>query len=133
MLDDQAPRLSKGFYYTISLLPNAPSFEKLVGMLQDRVVRRTSTSSSTTFLHVKGKGKLNASLNVVNLLRKGVHFKEMIDINNLKIAASGRKEVGLYHIGLKWLFKTKYHIDGTLDKLKALLVIKGYSQMEGVD
>ena len=36
-------------------------------------------------------------------------------------------------IGLKWIFKTKYHADGTLDKHKARLVAKGYSQVEGVD
>ena len=36
-------------------------------------------------------------------------------------------------IGLKWIFKTKYHVDGTLDKRKARLVAKGYSQVEGVD
>ena len=36
-------------------------------------------------------------------------------------------------IGLKWIFKTKYHADGTLDKRKARLVAKGYSQVEGVD
>ena len=70
-----------------------------VGMLQHRVARELALPSSRV-LHVKGKGKLNASLNVVNLLRKGVHFKEMIDINNLKIAASGKKEVGLYHTNI---------------------------------
>ena len=36
-------------------------------------------------------------------------------------------------IGLKWIFKTKYHADGTLDKRKAHLAAKGYSQVEGVD
>ena len=33
-------------------------------------------------------------------------------------------------IGLKWIFKTKYHVDGTLDKHKARLVTKGYYQVE---
>ena len=36
-------------------------------------------------------------------------------------------------IGLKWIFKIKYHADGNLDKHKARLVAKGYSQVEGVD
>lgn len=33
----------------------------------------------------------------------------------------------------KWVFKAKMHIDGTLDKLKARLVARGFSQMFGVD
>ena len=33
----------------------------------------------------------------------------------------------------KWVFKTKMHIDGTLDKLKARLVARGFSQMYGID
>ena len=35
-------------------------------------------------------------------------------------------------IGLKWIFTTKYHVNGTLDNHKACLIAKGYSQMEGV-
>jgi len=33
----------------------------------------------------------------------------------------------------KWVFKAKMHIDGTLDKLKARLVARGFSQMFGID
>ncbi|KAL5827278.1 hypothetical protein ACOSQ3_019112 [Xanthoceras sorbifolium] len=36
-------------------------------------------------------------------------------------------------IGLKWVFKTKYHTDGTIQKYKARLVAKGYSQQQGID
>ena len=36
-------------------------------------------------------------------------------------------------IGVKWVFKTKYKSDGTLDKHKARLVAKGYAQRPGVD
>lgn len=36
-------------------------------------------------------------------------------------------------IGVRWVYKTKYHSDGTLDKHKARLVVKGYSQRVGVD
>ena len=36
-------------------------------------------------------------------------------------------------IGVKWVFKTKYHSDGSLDKHKARLVAKGYAQRQGID
>ena len=36
-------------------------------------------------------------------------------------------------IGVKWVFSTKFHADGSIQKHKARLVAKGYSQQEGVD
>ena len=35
-------------------------------------------------------------------------------------------------VGLKWIFKTKYHANGSVQKHKTRLVAKGYSQ-QGVD
>jgi hypothetical protein len=34
---------------------------------------------------------------------------------------------GKYVIGTKWVYKTKYKSDGTIDKYKARLVAKGYA------
>jgi hypothetical protein len=36
-------------------------------------------------------------------------------------------------IGIKWVYKTKYKSDGTIDKYKARLVTKGYAHREGID
>lgn len=36
-------------------------------------------------------------------------------------------------IGCKWIFRMKYKVDGTIDKHKARLVVKGYAQKEGID
>eukprot|EP00253_Pinus_taeda_P007016 PITA_07016 len=36
-------------------------------------------------------------------------------------------------IGCKWLYKPKINADGSIEKLKASLVAKGYSHQEGID
>ncbi|KAA3466804.1 Integrase, catalytic core [Gossypium australe] len=36
-------------------------------------------------------------------------------------------------IGCKWIFKIKRNPDGTIDRHKALLVVKGCSQVPGYD
>ena len=36
-------------------------------------------------------------------------------------------------IGCKWIFKRKMKVDGTIDKFKARLVVKGFIQKEGID
>jgi hypothetical protein len=41
---------------------------------------------------------------------------------------AGRKSVGR-----KWLFKKNFNAEGKVEKCKARLVSKGYSQVEGID
>ena len=36
-------------------------------------------------------------------------------------------------IGYKWIFKKKMKVDGTIDKFKARLVVKGFILKEGID
>jgi hypothetical protein len=36
-------------------------------------------------------------------------------------------------VGRKWLFKKKFNEEGKVEKYKAQLVAKGYSQVEGID
>ncbi|GJX11747.1 zinc finger, CCHC-type containing protein [Tanacetum coccineum] len=40
---------------------------------------------------------------------------------------------GCKPLGCKWIFKRKIKVDGTIDKFKARLVIKGFRQKEGID
>nr|GEV18025.1 retrotransposon protein, putative, Ty1-copia subclass [Tanacetum cinerariifolium] len=41
--------------------------------------------------------------------------------------------LGCKPLGYKWIFKKKIKADGTIDKYKARLVIKGFRQREGID
>ncbi|GKC47871.1 zinc finger, CCHC-type containing protein [Tanacetum coccineum] len=40
---------------------------------------------------------------------------------------------GCKPLGCKWIFKRKMKVDGTINKFKARLVIKGFRQKEGID
>jgi hypothetical protein len=40
---------------------------------------------------------------------------------------------GCKPVGCKWVFKKKIMFDGTVDKYKSRLVVKGYTQKEGKD
>lgn len=41
--------------------------------------------------------------------------------------------LGKKPITCKWVYKLKFHADGTLERAKARLVAKGFTQLEGVN
>ena len=60
--------------------------------------------------------------------------KEEIDsINKNKTWSLIDKPSETKVIGLKWIFKIKKNVDGTINKYKARLVAKGYVQESGID
>lgn len=40
---------------------------------------------------------------------------------------------GKHAIGCKWVYKTKFKVDGSIERYKARLVAKGFNQKEGFD
>ncbi|KAL5565115.1 hypothetical protein UlMin_028279 [Ulmus minor] len=40
---------------------------------------------------------------------------------------------GHYTVGCRWVYKLKYHANGSIERHKARLVAKGYTQQQGVD
>ena len=55
----------------------------------------------------------------------------MIQKNQTWILVS--KPIHKHVISVKWVFRTKQNSDGSVNKLKARLVVKGYSQQYGID
>ena len=58
---------------------------------------------------------------------------EISMINKNKTWELVSKPQGKHAIGVKWIFRTKFNTDGTINKHKARLVVKGYVQQLGVD
>ena len=58
---------------------------------------------------------------------------EMDSIMGNKVWELADLPKGKKPIGSKWLFKKKYHPDGSISAYKARLVAKGYRQREGID
>ncbi|KAL9447409.1 hypothetical protein AB3S75_014971 [Citrus x aurantiifolia] len=69
---------------------------------------------------------------------KGTLWKEAINSEVESILQNHTWELvdlppGCKPLGYKWIFKRKMKVDGSIDKHKARLVIKGYRQREGLD
>jgi len=59
--------------------------------------------------------------------------QELEALENNKTWTITKIPEGKKPIGCKWVYKTKFNSDGTIEKHKARLVAKGYNQVEGID
>src|SRR5579871_807696 len=71
----------------------------------------------------------------------GDKFKEWEDAMKLELESIKKNDTwtlttlppGRTAIGSKWVYRLKYNTDGVIDRYKARIVAKGYSQKEGID
>jgi len=61
-------------------------------------------------------------------MKKELHMIEKNNTWKLVYRPQDRKS-----IGVKWVFRTKLNVDGSINKHKVRLVVKGYAQIFGVD
>ncbi|GJV36868.1 retrovirus-related pol polyprotein from transposon TNT 1-94 [Tanacetum coccineum] len=70
--------------------------------------------------------------------RNSAFWKEAIDDEMDSLVSNNTWELsdlppGSKAIGCRWVFRIKYHTDGSIQTFKARLVIQGFSQRQGVD
>ena len=65
---------------------------------------------------------------MVEVVNEDIEAIEKNDIWDLVYLLEGKSS-----IGVKWVYKTKLNEYGVVDRYKARLVVKGYSQQYGVD
>ncbi|GJR76061.1 retrovirus-related pol polyprotein from transposon TNT 1-94 [Tanacetum coccineum] len=76
-----------------------------------------------------------------NSYQEAIKDKGLVEAMNKELDALGRNHTwdlttlpaGHKPITSKWVFKIKYKSDGTLERLKARLVVRGFNQKEGQD
>lgn len=82
----------------------------------------STSSEPTSFLEVVQSPKWRATMD------KEIEALELTNTQTLTTLPPGK-----ISIGCKWVYKTKYKSDGTIERHKARLVAKGYTLSEGLD
>ena len=59
--------------------------------------------------------------------------KEIVALEHNNTWTLTHLPLGKFAIGCKWVYRIKYHVDGTIERYKACLVAKGFTQQHGLD
>ena len=57
-------------------------------------------------------------------------YQSIMKNDALEIVLRPKKK---YVVTLKWIYKIKHYVDGSIDKYKARFVVRGFSQKEGIE
>eukprot|EP00253_Pinus_taeda_P004008 PITA_04008 len=102
--------------------PSAPQLPKWVRATEDAIVQALANYDPSTFGEASGHPDWDVAIN------EKYHSLLGNDTWDLVPLPKGQKLVRC-----KWFYKTKYGIDGKVDKHKASLVAKGFSQVECIE
>ncbi|XP_047263029.1 uncharacterized mitochondrial protein AtMg00820-like [Capsicum annuum] len=98
------------------------TYDKLSPKYQECIAKSTTTTEPTNHSEVvKDPGWIEVMKNEINAL-EGNQTWEIASLPEEKKP-----------IRCKWIFKVKYKAIGDVERFKARLVTKGYSQQEGID
>ncbi|XP_047159355.1 uncharacterized protein LOC124829824 [Vigna umbellata] len=111
------------------------------GKLNKKAFSKTTwrASRKLQLIHIDVAGpQRTPSLKDYEEVKKSPHWKvamneelAMIEKNQTWILME--KPQGIKVIGVKWVYRTKLNADGSINKHKARLVVKGYAQIFGID
>ncbi|XP_004515732.1 uncharacterized protein [Cicer arietinum] len=128
--------------YASSTVDHASPANQLPIFIPRRSGRTIKPPSYLTDFHCSLlQGSINTNILVPN------QFKEAIKYSNWRLAINSELRSLLNNntwelttlpsdkkvIGCKWVFKLKFHANGTIERYKARLVAKGFNQTEGLD
>lgn len=103
-------------------MANYVFYEKKFESHKQYLAKLINTIDPTNFKQAtKDKVWISAMKNELNALKKN----EIWDVTSLPI--------GKRPIGCKWIYKTKRNLNGSINKHKARLLAKGYTQVQGID
>lgn len=108
-----------GTAHALSLVLSCDSFSP---------AHRTFLSSITSNTEPKGYSKAVRDSNWRKSIADELHALELNNTWTVQSLSPGK-----HPIGYKWVFKIKYFSDGSIERYKARLMAKGYTQEEGFD
>lgn len=98
------------------------SYENLKPSYKNFVLSITTSTPPKTFLEALKSEEFTAAMK-----------SEMTSLEDTGTWSVCELPPGKHPVGCKWVYTIKFNPDGTIERFKALLVAKGYTQIEGLD
>lgn len=114
------PSLSN--YTTSYPISSFLSYENLQPSYKNFVLSITTSTPPTTFLEAIKSVEFNAAMRT-----------EMTSLEDTRTWSVCELPPEKHPVGCKWVYTIKFNPDGTIERLKARIVAKCYTQIEGLD